>query len=103
MAHDGALVHAVTHAIRTHRLDRFSRRELAVAILDAVEPLIRANERAKTEMEEIGDVIHADRRRQRDELRAKVLAMPGNGPTVYPYAQGYRTAVHDMLRLLDDA
>jgi hypothetical protein len=43
----GELVHAVTHVIRTHRLDRFSRRELAVAILDEVEPLIRADERAK--------------------------------------------------------
>jgi hypothetical protein len=43
----GELVHAVTHVIRTHRLDRFSRRELAVAILDVVEPIIRADERAK--------------------------------------------------------
>jgi hypothetical protein len=37
----------------------------------------------------------------RDDLRARVLKLPGDGPTVHPYSQGYMTAVHDVLRLLD--
>jgi nitrate/TMAO reductase-like tetraheme cytochrome c subunit len=40
----GELIGVVVQTIRTHRLDRFSRREMAEAILDKVEPLIRADQ-----------------------------------------------------------
>jgi hypothetical protein len=74
------LAATVARVIQQHRLDGFTPLELAFAILDKAEPLIRRAERA--------------------DLRAKVEALPTVGSTVQPTTYLRRA---DVLALFDGA
>jgi len=88
------LAHVIATVIHQHRLDGFTSRELAFAILDKAEPLIRTDERGKWLAYDEGVT-----RDEWAELRAKVRALPRSGIEI-PYAKGVEHE-YEMVRRAD--
>lgn len=85
------LADAIAEVIHQHRLDGFTSRELAFAILDEAEQVIRADER-----EFLAPEVPMARDDLRNELRAQAAALPS-----MQYAFEYWVQRDDVLALFD--
>jgi len=75
-------------------------RDLIAAVVDAVEPLIRADERSYTRT---AAGVRVEAEAKMADLRAKVEALPGNDPFQSPVRRdAYEYAIADVLALFDD-
>jgi hypothetical protein len=86
---DRELVGVVSTVIHQHRLDGFTSRELAVAILDAIEPVIAGRE-------------DLSRRTYRAFFRAQVFRLIDNEDNDASFRDDYHSAVVDVLDLIGE-